>query len=130
MEDAGARVNMANDVEELRGHLQAGGLVGLGAALASVEEVLLDVIQDGEPGAARFVADGGAVGAGCPLGLHHGGWTSGSMSLAYPMVCSRSVLTLRSLESERNGDSGDELLEGHDRSTEAMEETTNVLERG
>lgn len=61
-----------NDLEEMWRHVQTDRLMCLGTTLASVEEVLLDVVQDGEPGAARFVANSGTVGACRPLVLHHG----------------------------------------------------------
>ena len=44
----------------------------LSAALAALEEVLLDVVEDIEPGAAGRVADGGTVGASGALLLDGG----------------------------------------------------------
>ena len=46
--------------------LQTERLVRLGTALGAVEEVLLDILQDIEPGAASCVRDGLAVGARRP----------------------------------------------------------------
>ena len=59
--------------------LQTNRFMGLSAALAALEEVLLDVVEDVEPGAARCVADSGAVRAGCAFLLDYGScasWTT------------------------------------------------------
>lgn len=63
---------------EPQGHLQTDRLVSLGTALTSIEEVLLDIVENVEPRAARFVADAGTIGAGGALALHHGSYTSRS----------------------------------------------------
>ena len=86
----------------------------LSAALAALEEVLLDVVEDIKPGAAGRVADGLAVGAGGALLLDHGG----CMSQMSPSVLRRTrqpvqERTLSDRERKCDGNRCEELLEGH-----------------
>lgn len=95
------------------------------AALATIEQILLNIITDGEQRAAGSVRGCvHSVGAGNTPG----DGTYGSVGKALECVWSRGgYLTLGDVESESKGNSSDKLFEGHDRCDDNWVEDCSVL---
>ena len=90
--------------------------MSLSNALAAVEEIGLDVLEDGEPSAARRVRSRVlAVGTGDAAGDGTCGKQADSSIAAAPIASSRKLRTLRRLQRQDDGERSEELLEGHGR---------------
>ena len=119
-----SRMNPVNRGTVYHGCLQTKRLVSLCIALAAQEEVLLDVVEHGEPSAAGGIGGGvNAIGTGDSLG--DGTWQGVTVNV--PLFGrhhrSQSPHTLDSLEVERDRNGGEKLFESHgwsDNREEAM----------